>query len=177
MHTSETFAYLFSSIRDRVHATVADLDPGALRWRPDERANPIGWLLWHLTRIEDDHLAGIRGGGQVWSDASWPARFGLRATNTDTGYGHTSGQVDAVRPADAAAVRDYHDAVADALVGFLAGTTDDDLDRIVDRSYDPPVTLGVRLSSMAMDALQHVGQAAYVRGLYERRGGGSRPGA
>ena len=47
--------------------------------------------------------------------------------------------------------------------------TDDDLDRVVDTRWDPPVTLGVRLVSVVSDTLQHVGQAAYVRGILLRR--------
>ena len=38
-------------------------------------------------------------------------------------------------------------------------------DRVVDRTWDPPVTLGVRLVSILDDDTQHAGQAAYVRGL------------
>ena len=41
----------------------------------------------------------------------------------------------------------------------------DDLDRVVDESWDPPVTLGVRLVSVIGDDLQHLGQASYVKGL------------
>ena len=45
---------------------------------------------------------------------------------------------------------------------MLEGLAPDDLDRVVDRRWDPPVTLGVRLVSIADDSLQHAGQAAYV---------------
>jgi hypothetical protein len=44
-----------------------------------------------------------------------------------------------------------------------------DLARTVDDRWDPPVTLGVRLVSIADDSLQHVGQAAYLRGLLSAR--------
>jgi hypothetical protein len=39
----------------------------------------------------------------------------------------------------------------------------------VDDYWDPPVTLGVRLVSIISDDLQHVGQAAFIRGVIERR--------
>ena len=55
--------------------------------------------------------------------------------------------------------------------GGFVRLTDDDLDRIVDTSWDPPVTLGVRLISVLSDDLQHAGQAAFVRGVLERRRG------
>jgi hypothetical protein len=48
---------------------------------------------------------------------------------------------------------------------MLAGLPDGELDRVVDRRWDPPVTMGVRLISIADDCLQHVGQASYLRGL------------
>ena len=53
-----------------------------------------------------------------------------------------------------------------AVVGTV---TDDDLDRIVDERWDPPVTLAVRLVSVVDDCLQHAGQAAYARGILSRR--------
>ena len=54
-------------------------------------------------------------------------------------------------------------------MAYLATLDDDDLDRVVDTRWDPPVTVGVRLVSVIADDLQHVGQAAYVRGLLHRR--------
>lgn len=48
---------------------------------------------------------------------------------------------------------------------YLAGLDAADLDEVIDRHWDPPVTRGVRLVSVYADALQHVGQAAYVLGL------------
>jgi hypothetical protein len=73
--------------------------------------------------------------------------------------------VAAVQPVSAEAALAYLDAVAERTRDVLAGYGDDDLDEIIDRNWDPPVTLGVRLVSVADDGLQHVGQAAYLRGL------------
>ena len=53
---------------------------------------------------------------------------------------------------------------------YLDGIGEADLDRIVDRRWDPPVTLGVRLVSVADDDIQHAGQAAFVRGVVESHG-------
>jgi hypothetical protein len=58
--------------------------------------------------------------------------------------------------------------VYDQTVRYISSITDDDLPRIVDTSFDPPVTLAVRLVSVISDDLQHAGQAAFVRGLIER---------
>ena len=64
---------------------------------------------------------------------------------------------------------DYHDAVHQQTVRFVEGLGDADLARIVDESWDPPVSLGVRLVSVIADDLQHAGQAAFVRGIVQRR--------
>jgi uncharacterized damage-inducible protein DinB len=150
-----------------VHIAVRRLTPEQLHWAPAEGANSIGWLVWHLTRIQDDHVADVMGEEQVYAAGDWPQRFGLKDP-TETGWGHTPAQVSSVRPESVEALEGYYGAVHERTVRYLGGLTDDDLDRIVDRNWDPPVTLGVRLVSVIDDDAQHAGQAAYVRGLLER---------
>jgi uncharacterized damage-inducible protein DinB len=154
----------FGRIQEQVHATVRDLSPDQLAFRPTPHANPIGWLVWHLTRVQDDHVADAAGIDQVWLAAGWADRFALPLDRSDTGFGHSTEQVDAVR-ASADLLTGYHDAVVEQTQAFVADLDDADLDRIVDRSWTPVVSLGTRLVSVIGDDLQHVGQAAYVRGL------------
>jgi hypothetical protein len=155
----------FGRIRGIVHDAVDGLSPEQLAFRPDADANSIAWLVWHLTRIQDDHVADVAGIGQVWTDHGWFDRFGLPFDPADHGYGHTSEQVAAVRVASGELLTGYHDAVYEQTVRYVATIGDDDVERIVDRRWDPPVTLGVRLVSVVSDDLQHAGQAAFVRGL------------
>ncbi|HVN51466.1 MAG TPA: DUF664 domain-containing protein [Acidimicrobiales bacterium] len=131
--------------------------------------NPVGWLVWHLARVQDHHMSEILEADQVWQSDGWAARFGLDPDPHNMGYGHTPEQVASVRPESADALVDYLGAVSERTRTFLAGLTPADLDRIVDRRWDPPVTLGIRLVSIADDSLQHAGQAAYLRGLLDRR--------
>jgi hypothetical protein len=159
----------FSRVTEAVHAAVDGLDADDLAWRPDPDANPIGWLVWHLTRLADDHLADITGREQVWTTDDWPTRFGLPTGTMDHGYGHSSEQVAALRPQSADVLLAYHDAVAAAVAKDLDGLDADALDRVIDERWDPPVTMAVRLVSVVDDAAQHAGQAGYVRGLLERR--------
>ena len=121
--------------------------------------------MWHLVRVQDHHVAELLGEPQLWVTEDWARRFGLDADASNTGYGHTEAQVATVRPDDADALLAYLDAVMTRTRAMLSGLTPADLDRVVDRRWDPPVTLGVRLVSIADDSLQHAGQAAYVRGL------------
>jgi hypothetical protein len=159
----------FGRIRETVTDTLYGLTAEQLTYRADADANPIAWLIWHLTRIQDDHVAAAFGVPQVWSDGGWAAQFGLPGSS-DTGYGHNRVQVAAVSEACAASalLADYHEAVYEQTIKLVSGITDADLDRVVDRSWRPPVTLGVRLVSVLNDDAQHAGQAAFVRGIVLR---------
>lgn len=160
----------FGRIQEEVHAAVEGLDEGSLTWRADPEANTIAWLVWHLSRVQDDHLAHAFAAEQAWLHDGWVARFALPLDSADHGYGHDTGQVAAVR-APSELLLGYHDAVHDRTVSLVRAITDTDLARIVDTRWTPPVTLGVRLVSVLGDCWQHVGQAAFVRGLLERRPG------
>ncbi|MEU1888057.1 DinB family protein [Micromonospora sp. WMMD987] len=165
MNVDDLLTAAYGQLPDLVRAAVDGLSPDELCRAPGEGANPVGWLVWHLTRIQDQQVAELSGADQVWVSGDWAARFGLPADPADTGFGHTPEQVAAVRPENAEALVGYHGAVAERTAAFLAGLRPADLDRVVDEHWDPPVTLGVRLVSVVSDDLQHVGQAAYLRGL------------
>jgi hypothetical protein len=155
----------FGRIRDLVRRAVDGLSAEQLGWAPAPGANSIGWLIWHLARIQDHHIADILGDPQVWTSGDWAAQFGLPPDPHDTGYGHSADQVAGVRPRRPEALIGYYDAVAHRTRKVLDEVMPADLDRIVDEGWNPPVTLGVRLNSVLSDNLQHAGQAAYVRGL------------
>jgi uncharacterized damage-inducible protein DinB len=143
------------------------LSAAELVQQPGPTANTIGWLVWHLARVQDAQIAELIDDEQLWVTGDWAARFGLEPDPANHGYGHTAAQMLEVRPESAEALLAYLDAVAARTDEMLARLTPDDLDRIVDESWDPPVTLGVRLISVADDCVQHAGQAAYARGLLD----------
>ncbi|MGC1213623.1 MAG: DUF664 domain-containing protein [Micromonospora sp.] len=168
MDVNDLLTEAYDRLPGLVRSAVDGLTPEQLRQAPAPWANPVGWLVWHLTRIQDDHVADLLGEEQIWVSGDWAGRFGLTADPHETGYGHTPERIATVRPESAAVLVDYHRAVADRTGAYLRGLRPADLDRVVDEAWDPPVTLGVRLVSVLQDDLQHVGQAAYVRGLIER---------
>ena len=145
------------------------VSPAILTYRPDPDANSIAWLMWHLTRIQDDHVAGVAGVEQRWLADGWYDRFGLPFPPEAHGYGQTSAEVGQV-DVEGDLLRGYFDAVHAETIRYVSELRADDLDRIVDERWDPPVSLGVRLVSVIADDLEHVGQAAYVRGSAERLG-------
>jgi DinB family protein len=170
VNRSEVLIEAFDRLPGLVRSAVDGLTPDQLHWTPAPGTNSVGWLVWHLTRMQDDHVADVLGQDQVWSQDGWAARFGLDPDPGNTGYGHQAAQVATVRPESGQVLVEYYDTVAARTGEFLRRLTPEDLDRIVDERWDPPVTLGVRLVSVLNDDDQHVGQAAYVRGLLLRVG-------
>lgn len=155
----------YGRIPQLVKGAVDGVDVTTLTRSPQPGANPIAWLVWHLTRVQDSHVAELLDEDQIWTTGDWPSRFGLEPDPSNTGFGHTANQVASVRPDGPEVLLEYLDAVDARTRALLATLAPDDLDRIVDRRWDPPVTMGVRLVSIADDCVQHAGQAAYVRGL------------
>ncbi|MEV8372571.1 DUF664 domain-containing protein [Kribbella sp. NPDC056861] len=164
MNTSELLLDAFGRIQEVLHETVEHLDEKKLALRPEQSGNSIAWLVWHLTRIQDDHLADAGGYEQTYTADGWHERLGLPFDPADTGYGHTADDVAAVK-LSSEQLLGYYDAVHARSLEYLRTLTDDELDRVVDKRWNPPVTLGVRLISVLSDDLQHAGQAAYLRGL------------
>jgi uncharacterized damage-inducible protein DinB len=168
MQVSGVLTELYGRLPDLVASAVDGLDADALTTPPGEGANPVGWLVWHLTRVQDHHVAELLDEDQLWVAGDWAARMGLEPDPSNTGYGHGPPEVAAVRPEGADALTGYHSAVHRRTLTYLEALSADDLDRVVDEAWDPPVTLGVRVVSIADDSLQHAGQAAYARGLLGR---------
>lgn len=167
MDVSQLLVDGFGRIAETVGRVLDGLPAEHLTARVDAEANTIAWLVWHLTRVQDDHLADAFGTEQVWRDG-WADRLALPLPVAATGYGHSAADVGRV-DVGADLLLGYHRAVHERTVALVSGVGTADLDRVVDTRWDPPVTLGVRLMSVLADDLQHVGQAAYVRGLLDRR--------
>jgi hypothetical protein len=165
MDVSELLLEAFGRIPPLAAQAVDGLDQAALTESPEDGANTIGWLVWHLARVQDSHIAEVLDAEQLWTTGQWAARVGLSPDPSNTGYGHTREEMLAVRPEDPDVLLDYLDAVQRRTTSMLQELEPAELDRVVDVRWDPPVTLGVRLVSIADDSLQHAGQAAYVRGL------------
>ncbi len=168
MQLTDVLTEAFGRLPDLIGRAVGDLTPEQLVWAPAPGANSIGWLVWHLIRIQDHHISELLESDQVWVSGDWAGRFGLAPDPDNTGFSHGPEEVAAVRPESAQLLIDYYAAVAARTAPLLASVTPESLDRIVDRRWDPPVTLGVRLISVLGDDVQHAGQAAYVRGLLPR---------
>ncbi|CAN5201134.1 DUF664 domain-containing protein [soil metagenome] len=165
MTSADLLADGFGRLDGIVHRVLEHATSDLLTFRVDPDANSIAWLIWHLSRVQDQTVAAHTGAEQAWE--AWRERFGLPFSPRSTGYGHSSADVAAVDvPAELLA--GYFDDVLTGMLEVVATQTDADLARVVDESFDPPVTLAVRLVSVLSDSLQHAGQAAFVKGVFER---------
>jgi DinB family protein len=166
MDVGDVLTELYGRIPPLAHTAVTGLDAEQLRRLPVEGANSIGWLVWHLARVEDHQMADMFELEQVWVNSACASEVGLDPDPSNIGYGHTRDDAAAVQPQDPGVLIDYLDAVHRRTINLVGGVTAVDLDRIIDANWDPPVTMGVRLVSIADDCLQHVGQANYLRGMF-----------
>jgi uncharacterized damage-inducible protein DinB len=167
--SDELLTEAFGRISAVVHSALQGASITVLTFRVDPGANTMAWLIWHLTRVQDGHIAELLGQAQVWTAGGWVDRFGLPFAPAATGYRQSAADVAAVR-VEAELLAGYYDAVHARTIDYLQTLTEPDLGRVVDTSWDPPVTLAVRLISILSDDLQHAGQASYVRGLAMRAG-------
>ena len=164
-HAVDILTDAFGRIRDTVSKSLDGLSEAELTYRPGGDGNSIAWLAWHLARVQDDHIADASGADQVWAADGWMDNFGLPFDHDETGYGMSTDEVSMVRGITSEQLTSYLSAVHDRTVAYLAGLAPDDLDRIVDTRWNPPVTLAARLVSIIGDDLQHAGQIGYVLGL------------
>ncbi|GAA4679280.1 mycothiol transferase [Frondihabitans cladoniiphilus] len=168
MTPAELLTDSFARLPAIASRAVAGLDVDRLATQPEPGANTIAWLVWHTARGQDVQIAALADTDEVWTAEGWAARFALPLDDAEMGYGMDASEVEKVR-ASADLLTGYLQAVTDRTSSYLAELDAAALDRVVDENWSPPVTAGVRLSSILGDCLQHAGQASYVRGLLDRQ--------
>jgi hypothetical protein len=154
----------FTRLIEHVEELTDELPDDVSFFRPTPIANSIAWLIWHSARVQDAQLCDIAGIEQVWTRDGWVDRFDLDLPRDDTGYGHDAADVGLVR-ASADLLAGYYHAVHKVTLSYIASVTPEELSRVVDTRWNPPVTASARLVSIVDDCAQHLGQAAYVRGI------------
>ena len=151
---------------ESAHQVLKDISTDLVNRMPDGTHASIAWLVWHSGRQMDAQLARLSGGTQVWQRDGWADRFALDRPIKDMGFGDGPADVAKVRVDDASLLRGYLEAVVAALVAYVQGLSETDLDDVIGH-LPGPISRGVRIVSMIDDAVAHVSQAAYLRGLLE----------
>ena len=67
MEAGEILIDAYTRIQELVHRSAEGLSQEQLAYRPEEGSNSIAWLIWHLTRIQDGHLASATGREEAWA--------------------------------------------------------------------------------------------------------------
>jgi uncharacterized damage-inducible protein DinB len=161
----------FEGVFQTLQRALDGLSEDDLNWRPRSDCNSIGWLAWHLTRVQDGMISTIMGKDQLWLSAGWHAKFGRPPEAGDVGAGHTPQDVAGFKSPDARTLLDYHRAVLERSQQYLSTLSEADLDRDIQHPhFQPPPKVGVFLNMMLSDNLQHAGQVAYIRGLRQGMG-------
>jgi hypothetical protein len=167
MTSNDLLTDAFSRIHGVVHQAVDGLTPDELAFRVNGDTNSIAWLIWHLSRVTDDHVSDAASKGQVWTANGWVDKFALPFPPEATGYGFGGDDVAAVKVKSGEILIGYFDEVIEEADRYVKHLKEDDYARVVDASWSPPVTLAVRLVSVISDGLQHAGQAMFIRGIVE----------
>ncbi|MBK0419003.1 DUF664 domain-containing protein [Leucobacter sp. CSA1] len=164
MNAIEILTDLAERTRESAEALRPSLTPELLNAHP-HHDNSVAWLLWHAARELDEQLSHLSGDEPVWTAQGFEQRFALGTAAHEIGYGHSSAEARAIRVDDAELLLEHLDAVVAAQLSYLRTLSDASLDEIVDEQWDPPVSRGARLVSISVDAITHVGQAAYITGM------------
>ena len=149
--------------------SLEDLSTEELRHQPaGAGSNPIGWLVWHLTRTRDNIVSSIAGEKSIWEREGWGARFSMEGELPR----FTPEDVNTFDPKDFATLVGYFDSVAEQTAKVIGGLTDADMTREVASTVPgrPPQPVLGRLAVILNDNVQHIGQVAYLRGLIREHG-------
>ena len=161
----------FDQVQAEAERVLDGLNASDLCEQPNPECNSIGWLVWHLTRVQDSSIAQFIGEEQLWIKDGWHTRFKRKADPTDTGSGHTPKQVAALRIPDTETLLGYLRAVSARTKNYINRLSAAGLDKKLEGTpFQPPPSIGVYLVMVLSDNLQHVGQAGYARGLLKGKG-------
>ena len=158
---------IFERTSQELEHTLDGLNVDELNQQPSPDSNSIGWLTWHLTRSHDRNISEVSGQEQLWISDEWYAKFNRQPNPAETGVGHSTQEAAAFRSPDSQVILEYHRAVVERIKDYIRNRmSETELDR---ETHSPTLritaTVRARLLGIISEGLQHVGQAAYVRGL------------
>ena len=162
MELAEFITGIFIRISQVLETALDGLTEDEINQQPNPECNSIGWMVWHLTRVQDRFIAMLSNNEQVWITEKWYGKFGREADAKDIGYGHRPEDLANFKVPDTKTLLDYHHTVLEKTKRYTNELSPEELDRVIDDSRAPTVAL--RLTAFISDNLQHAGQGAYLRG-------------
>ena len=168
MECAEFITGIFTRISQVLETVLDGLTENEINQQPTPECNSIGWMVWHLTRVQDRFIAMLSNNEQVWITEKWYGKFSREADAKDIGYGHRPEDLANFKVPDTKTLLDYHHAVLEKTKQYTNKLSPEELDRVIDDSRAPTVAL--RLTAFISDNLQHAGQVAYLRGWLRSQG-------
>ena len=163
MTLNEFIEDAFNTEHEYLMDALGDLTADELMWRAGPEANPIGWILWHMTRIEDMWFQFfIQSQTEIWERDGWNEKFGL--PTRDNGFQHTLEQVADFPAYDLSEMTRYGEAVRSATLAYLKTVTSEQMDE-VPREARPEMSVGRIFRQVIGEIYQHQGHIAYLKGL------------
>lgn len=163
MTLNEFIEDAFNTEHEYLMDALGDITPEELMWRAGPEANPIGWILWHMTRVEDMWFQFfIQRQPEIWESEGWNEKFGL--PTRDNGFDHAQEQVANFPAYDLAEMLKYGEAVRSATLNYLKTVTTEQMD-VVPREARPEMSVGRIFRQVVGEVYQHQGHIAYLKGL------------
>ena len=163
MTLNEFIEDAFNTEREYLIDALGDLTSDELMWRAGPEANPIGWILWHMTRIEDMWFQFfIQRQTEIWERDGWNEKFGL--PTRDNGFQHTLEQVADFPAYDLSEMMRYGEAVRSDTLAYLKTVSSEQMDD-VPREARPEMSVGRIFRQVIGEIYQHQGHIAYLKGL------------
>ncbi|MFC2038257.1 DinB family protein [Chloroflexota bacterium] len=167
MESGEFISGLFTRISEVLETALDGLNEQEINMQPLPECNSIGWMAWHLTRVQDRFISMLSGNEQVWLTGKWYEKFGRDANPGEVGFGHTPEDLAGFKAPNAKVLLDYHLATLEETRKYASTLTSEELDRDIEDSRAPKVAL--RLTAFISDNFQHAGQIAYLRGWIKNK--------
>ena len=163
MTLNEFIVDAFAKEQEFLSDAVGALTPQEMMWRAGPEANPIGWILWHMLRVEDMWFQFfIQRQTEIWEREGWNEKFGL--PTRDNGFGHTQEQVADFPALDLQELLRYGQSVRRGTLEYLKTLGPDDYNQ-VPREQRPEMSVGAIFRQVIGEVYQHQGHIAYLKGL------------
>ena len=170
MNTNELIQYTLGNAFGILNQVVSDLTQEQADWAPPGIANPIGATYWHAVSSTDEIVhAWIQGDAPLRQKEDWQAQV-LVTSLTEPGEGEDYlAYMKSIR-VDLGSLHAYAEAVADAVQGWLASLTPEELARKLQTPIGEHSVTQVLETFVIWHINAHCGEIAALKGCQGVKG-------
>lgn len=161
---AETLRSAFNEYLSQLKRAVDGITVSEAYSQPSPNSNHIGWLVWHMARVEDRWINRILlGVTEEWNSGGWDTRFGLDPESN--GAGQSLEEVLAMPQIPVSELLEYYEAVRARSIAYLDTVKDADLEREYEHPRFGVITGSWIVGHIIVEESQHTGQVALIRGM------------